>query len=36
VIYGREVLANIKRLKEIGSYAGSRHSKHLPVHASAP
>lgn len=27
----REVLSNIKRLKEIGSYRGSRHAKHLPV-----
>lgn len=27
----REVLANIKRLKEISSYRGTRHSKHLPV-----
>ena len=27
----REVLLNIKRLKEIGSYRGSRHSKNLPV-----
>lgn len=27
----REVLANIKRLKEIGSYRGSRHIKNLPV-----
>lgn len=27
----REVLANIKRLKEIGSYRGSRHIKSLPV-----
>lgn len=27
----REVLLNIKRLKEIGSYRGSRHSAHLPV-----
>lgn len=27
----REVLANIKRLKEIGSYRGSRHIKGLPV-----
>ncbi|MFH0819226.1 MAG: 30S ribosomal protein S13 [Patescibacteria group bacterium] len=27
----REVLANIKRLKEIGCYRGSRHSKSLPV-----
>lgn len=26
----REVLANIKRLKEIGSYRGSRHSRGLP------
>jgi len=26
----REVMMNIKRLKEIGSYRGSRHSKHLP------
>ncbi|MBN1779455.1 MAG: 30S ribosomal protein S13 [Candidatus Buchananbacteria bacterium] len=26
----REVLMNIKRLKEIDSYRGSRHSKHLP------
>lgn len=25
----RDVLANIKRLKEIGSYRGSRHTKHL-------
>lgn len=28
----REVLLNIKRLKEIGSYRGSRHAKNLPVH----
>jgi small subunit ribosomal protein S13 len=28
----REVLSNIKRLKEIGSYRGSRHTKGLPVH----
>ncbi|NUM25344.1 MAG: 30S ribosomal protein S13 [Candidatus Buchananbacteria bacterium] len=27
----REVLMNIKRLKEIDSYRGSRHSKHLPA-----
>ncbi|MEN9557665.1 MAG: ribosomal protein [Candidatus Parcubacteria bacterium] len=27
----REVLGNIKRLKEIGSYRGSRHAKGLPV-----
>lgn len=27
----REVLGNIKRLKEIGSYRGSRHVKSLPV-----
>lgn len=27
----REVLGNIKRLKEIGSYRGSRHAKHLPA-----
>ncbi len=26
----REVLANIKRLKEIGSFRGNRHSRHLP------
>lgn len=28
----REILLNIKRLKEIRSYRGSRHEKHLPVH----
>lgn len=28
----REVLLNIKRLKEIGAYRGVRHSKSLPVH----
>jgi small subunit ribosomal protein S13 len=28
----REVLTNIKRLKETGSYRGSRHSRSLPVH----
>jgi len=27
----REILMNIKRLKEINSYRGSRHSKGLPV-----
>lgn len=27
----RDVLSNIKRLKEIGSYRGSRHVKGLPV-----
>ncbi len=27
----RDVLSNIKRLKEIGSYRGLRHTKHLPV-----
>jgi len=27
----REVLSNIKRLQEIGSYRGSRHAKKLPV-----
>lgn len=27
-----EVYNNIKRLKEIGSYRGSRHIKNLPVH----
>lgn len=27
----REVSANIKRLKEIKCYRGTRHSKHLPV-----
>ncbi len=28
----RDVLSNIKRLKDIGTYRGARHSKHLPVH----
>ena len=28
----REILANIKRLKEIKSYRGSRHAKGLPGH----
>ncbi len=27
----REVLGNIKRLKDIGSFRGMRHIKHLPV-----
>src|SRR3989344_2250847 len=27
----REVLMNVKRLKEIGSYRGDRHSRHLPL-----
>lgn len=27
----REILSNIKRLKEINSYRGSRHAKNLPV-----
>ena len=27
----RDVLSNIKRLKEIGSYRGTRHNKQLPV-----
>lgn len=27
----REALANIKRLREIGSYRGSRHNKNLPA-----
>lgn len=27
----RDVLSNIKRLKDIGTYRGTRHSKHLPV-----
>jgi small subunit ribosomal protein S13 len=27
----REVMGHIKRLKDIGSYRGSRHSKNLPV-----
>jgi len=28
----REVMGNIKHLKEIGSYRGSRHVRKLPVH----
>jgi small subunit ribosomal protein S13 len=27
----REVAQNIKHLKDVGSYRGSRHAKHLPV-----
>lgn len=27
----REIQSNIKRLKEIGCYRGTRHTKHLPV-----
>ncbi len=27
----RIVLTNIRRLKEVGSYRGTRHAKHLPV-----
>ncbi|MCC7500346.1 30S ribosomal protein S13 [Candidatus Nomurabacteria bacterium] len=27
----REVAGNIKRLKDIGSYRGTRHNKHMPV-----
>jgi small subunit ribosomal protein S13 len=27
----RDVQSNIKRLKEIGSYRGLRHAKHLPT-----
>lgn len=27
----REISSNVKRLKDIGSYRGSRHSKRLPV-----
>ena len=27
----REVSGNIKRLKDIGSYRGTRHARHLPV-----
>lgn len=27
----REVALNIKRLKEIGAYRGTRHARHLPV-----
>ena len=28
----REVMSNVKRLKDIGSYRGLRHIKRLPVH----
>lgn len=28
----REVMLNVKRLKEIGSYRGMRHARHLPAH----
>src|SRR3989344_1282957 len=28
----RHILLNIKRLKEIGAYRGSRHTRGLPVH----
>lgn len=28
----RDILGNIKRLKEIAAYRGIRHMKHLPVH----
>lgn len=28
----RQTLMNIKRLKDVGSYAGSRHINNLPVH----
>lgn len=28
----RDVMGHVKRLKEIGSYRGSRHAKNLPVH----
>ncbi|MBI2415078.1 MAG: 30S ribosomal protein S13 [Candidatus Kerfeldbacteria bacterium] len=31
----RAVLANVKRLKEINSYRGNRHSRHLPVHGQS-
>ncbi len=27
----REVASNIKRLKDIGAYRGTRHARHLPV-----
>lgn len=27
----REVSGNVKRLKDIGSYRGNRHTRHLPV-----
>lgn len=28
----REISSNIKRLKEVGSYRGSRHARNLPMH----
>jgi small subunit ribosomal protein S13 len=28
----RDIMSNIKRLKEINCYRGTRHIKHLPVH----
>jgi len=28
----REIVFNIKHLQDVGSYRGTRHSKHLPVH----
>ena len=28
----REIMGNIKHLKEVGSYRGSRHARKLPVH----
>lgn len=31
----REVQLHIKRLKDIGSYRGSRHAKHLPTHGQS-
>lgn len=27
----REIMFNVKRLRDIGTYRGNRHSKHLPV-----
>ena len=27
----RDVMSNVKRLKEIGAYRGTRHARHLPV-----
>lgn len=31
----RDVLSNIKRLKEINAYRGVRHMRHLPVHGQS-
>ena len=31
----REVSGNVKRLKDIQSYRGSRHAKKLPVHGQS-